>query len=143
MKEKITTEFTAFLLILLFVYAAFSKLFNYSEFKIQLLQSPVVKSFAGVTAWLLPAIELCVAAALTVRATRLFGFYGSLILMNAFTLYIVLMLIEEKHLPCSCGGVIRQLSWKQHIWFNLFFLALSAGGIVLERKNKFSTAINK
>jgi len=141
MKDKTAIEFICFLLILLFVYAAFSKLFNYSEFKIQLLQSPVVKNFAGVTAWLLPAIELCVASALTVRATRLFGLYGSLILMSAFTMYIVLMLIEEKHLPCSCGGVIRQLSWKQHIWFNLFFLALSATGIVLEQKHKLSTAM--
>mgnify|MGYP001553975624 CR=1 FL=1 len=126
MKNKTATEFIAFLLILLFVYAAFSKLFTYSEFKLQLLQSPVVKNFAGVAVWVLPAIELCVAAALSVRATRLFGFYGSLILMNAFTMYIVLMLMTEKRLPCSCGGVIRQLSWKQHVWFNLFLMPLSA-----------------
>lgn len=44
------------------------------------------------------------------------------------------MMSFSKRLPCSCGGVIALLSWKQHIAFNLFFLSLAVIGIYLEQQ---------
>ena len=46
MKQKVTIEIISFLLILLFVYAVSSKLFDYNTFKIQLSNSPFLKPFA-------------------------------------------------------------------------------------------------
>ncbi len=73
---------------------------------------------------------------LTVKGTRKYGLWASFILLMIFTFYISGMLLSGEHLPCSCGGIIRELSWRQHLIFNLFFITLSLTGIVLERKQK-------
>ena len=143
MKQKVTIEIICFLLTLLFVYAAFSKLWEYNTFKIQLTNSPFLKTFAGMIVWFIPATELTVSAMLTVRNTRKEGLYGSFILLLIFTVYIGTMLLSATHLPCSCGGIIQQLSWKQHLLFNLFFLLLVFIGIILERKQKLKYAVCK
>ena len=136
MKQKVAIETIYFLLILLFAYAAFSKLLDYTAFKAQLGNSPFVRSFAGVIAWLIPTIELIIVGMLTVKDTRIMGLYSSLVLLMIFTLYIAGMLLSGEDLPCSCGGIISTLSWKQHLVFNLFFMALSIVGIGLWWKQK-------
>ncbi|HEY8659196.1 MAG TPA: MauE/DoxX family redox-associated membrane protein [Hanamia sp.] len=136
MNQKVTIEIICFLLILLFVYAALSKLLEYNTFKIQLRNSPFLKLIAGIIEWVIPTAELIIAALLTVKHTRKIGLVASLMLLLMFTVYIGGMLLSDSHLPCTCGGVIEQLTWKQHILFNLFFILLSATAIVLERKQK-------
>jgi putative oxidoreductase len=49
--------------------------------------------------------------------------------MLLFTFYILYMLLFEKHLPCSCGGVLKEMTWKQHLVFNLFFTAIAFTGL--------------
>lgn len=124
------------LLIVLFVYAASSKLFDYTQFNTQLSREPLISSYAAIIAWAIPAIELAIVAMLTVKHTRIAGLYASLILLLIFTLYIAGILLSGEHLTCSCGGVISALSWKQHLIFNLFFMALSVVGILLWQKKK-------
>lgn len=141
MKQKVTIEIICFLLILLFVYAASSKLIEYSSFKIQLSNSPILKPFAAIIAWFVPAVELIIVMMLTVKNTRKYGLYASLILLMIFTLYISGMLLSEIHLPCSCGGIIQGLSWGRHLIFNLVFMALCFTGIILRRKQKQDTLI--
>ncbi|MEO6683974.1 MAG: MauE/DoxX family redox-associated membrane protein [Ginsengibacter sp.] len=135
MKKRIP-DIISGLLILLFVYAAASKLFDYEQSGMQLSRSPVIGDYAGVLAWLVPAMELLIAGMLTILATRLTGLYASLLLLLAFTGYIAGMLFFQEHLPCSCGGVIALLSWKQHLFFSLFFIGLSGFGIVVLKKEK-------
>ena len=125
MKQKVAIEIISSLLILLFVYAASSKLIEYSAFKTQLMNQLFFKNFAGIFAWTIPSIELLTGLLLTVKVTRIIGLYASLIMLSFFTLYIAGMLLSGKQLPCSCEGIIQQLSWNQHLLFNLFFLLLS------------------
>ena len=134
MKQNILIEVICFLLILLFVYAAISKLFDYSSFKYQVHLSPFLSSFSNF-AWIIPAIELIIAMLLIFNTWRMIGLYASFFMMLSFTLYITLMLLFTKHLPCSCGGVLRKLSWPQHLILNIFFLILAIAGIILQ-KNK-------
>lgn len=141
MKQKITIEIICFLLILLFVYAAFSKLLEYNSFKIQLGNSPFLKPVAGIIVWIIPATEVIISVMLAVTYTRKAGLYASFILLLIFTLYIVGMLLSGINLPCSCGGIIQHLSWKQHLLFNLFFIVLAFTGIVLERKQELLYAV--
>lgn len=129
MKTGVIIEVICFFLILLFVYAAFSKLYNYSEFKGQLSRSAVIKNWADVLAVVLPVTELIIAGTLMVNITRRTGLVLSFILMILFTAYIIYMLGFEKDLPCSCGGVLKQLTWKQHLVLNIFFLLISFAGI--------------
>jgi len=61
--------------------------------------------------------------------------------MAILTVYLALMLGTEKHLPCSCGGAIESLTWRQHILFNLFFLALAGLGSKLVQSQPFSSPL--
>lgn len=128
MKKGVLVEVCSFLLILLFVYAASSKLFGFEKFHGQLYLYPLVKHFPLLTAISVISAELIISALLLFPATRLWGFAGSAALLVSFTVYLSASILSHKHLPCSCGGVIQYMSWKQHIVFNLGFLVLSLAG---------------
>src|SRR5690606_1000228 len=97
----------------------------------------------------LPILEIAVVLLLIIEGWRTLGLWLSALLMAAFTGYIgVALLGAWEKLPCGCGSVISGLSWKQHFWFNLFFLLLSIIGILLQRniqrnhRSRLATAKN-
>lgn len=134
MRKKIAIEVISSLLILLFMYTALSKLLDFTAFKNVLSRSPFIGNKAAVVALALPITEIMVALLLFIPNTRLWGFYGSAALMTIFTLYLGYMILFSPKLPCSCGGVLKQMTWNQHLIFNIFFLLLSLTGLVFERK---------
>lgn len=131
MIRKSVLNIISSLLILLFIYAAVSKLIGYSDFRLQLGKSPFITYYAPVLSWALPVIEIGVGLLLVVKRFLLLGFYASLFLMSLFTCYIYLMLHYSNQLPCSCGGVLSFMGWHTHLWFNMFFVCLSIGGVFL------------
>jgi len=122
------------LLILLFSYAAVSKLTAFSTFAGQLAKSPYLERYASTIAWLMPAAECIIALLLLYKKTRLTGLFASFALMLLFTCYIYLMLHFSYYIPCSCGGVLAMMSWTQHFWFNVSFTLLALTGILLQIK---------
>lgn len=124
------------LLILLFVYAGMSKLLSYRIFANQLSRSPLVNNYAGLIAIALPVTELIIALLLSFKRTMMAGIYSFIGLMFIFTAYILGMLFSGVHLPCSCGGVIKYLGWKQHVAVNLFFIALAFIALWMVKRNK-------
>lgn len=136
MTRKITLEIISALLVLLWVYAAVSKLIDYSTFKVQLGKSPLLTQFAGFAAIGVPLVELLISGALIVPKYRLVGFYGSFFLLIMFTAYLIAILNFSYYIPCSCGGILSGLSWNIHVVFNLAFAALTIIGIVIITKNK-------
>jgi len=123
-----------FLFILLFVYAAVSKLVDYETFENQLGQSPLLSAFAG---WVAPGvifIELLIALLLIFERTRLFALFGFYTVMVLFTTYIIIILNFTDFIPCSCGGVLEQLGWTEHLVFNVGFMGLGVVGILVENK---------
>lgn len=125
------------LLIFLFTYTGVSKLYDRSLFQFQLSTFPLVKNFSMIISWSVPFIELATAGLLVIPSMKLIGLYNSLSILSLFTIYIFVIASSYKKLPCSCGGVIANLSWTQHIFFNLFFIGLSATAIFLGRKQEF------
>jgi len=138
--HKTMIEIISFLVTMLFVYAATAKLLDEAAFRQQLALWPLVAGFAGLIAIVLPVVELGIAAMLTVKNTRFYGLLLSLLLLVVFTGYIGGMLLSGKPLPCSCGGLISELSWKEHLLFNLFFIALSVTALVLEKKKGYQNS---
>jgi hypothetical protein len=136
MYRKIVSDIIAALFTLLFVYTALSKLLDFNKFSTQLGQSPILTSFAGSIAWLIPSIEIIVGIILSIPKLRLLGFYFSLTLMAMFTSYIIVILKFSYNIPCTCGGVISKMSWNQHLFFNLLFLTLAAIGIIIQNKQE-------
>ncbi|MEH6659588.1 MauE/DoxX family redox-associated membrane protein [Leeuwenhoekiella marinoflava] len=110
--------------ILLWVYAATAKLLEFDQFKVQLSQVSFLKPMAGLLVYIIPLVEYSLAALLLVSRTRRLGLMSSAILMSVFTVYIAGMISFNPELPCSCGGIINELTWQQHLVFNLFVTAL-------------------
>lgn len=143
MKKEIVIEIIVFLFVLLFLYAAGSKLTEYNKFVGQMGKSPMLTDFAPTLAWAVPAVEIIVAIMLMTTRFRLAGMYAAFGLMFVFTLYIIAILSFSEHLPCSCGGVLSTLGWREHLVFNIFFVGLGLAGIMLLSKNNIVMADSK
>src|SRR5690606_34778872 len=87
-------EVICFLFILLFVYAAVSKLLESQMFYDNIRNSTLLggKTTASVASWLVTTNELCVALLIIRRKTRLQGLFGAFGLMFLFTAYIMAIL---------------------------------------------------
>ena len=127
---------TCYLYILLFVYAAISKVLDFENFGIQLAQSPLLSAYAGLIAPAVIFAELLIVLLLSLKTARLEGLYSSFYIMIAFTVYIYLILNYSDFVPCSCGGIIGQLGWREHLVFNITFALLALLAIVLTEKEK-------
>ncbi|HWK05552.1 MAG TPA: MauE/DoxX family redox-associated membrane protein [Puia sp.] len=135
MKRSTIIEIISILFMILFLYTGISKLTDHSVFREQIAESPILAPVAAVIAWSLPIIEFTVVILLFITNWRLKGLYASLILMILFTGYVIALVSFSDKLPCSCGGVLEQLSWRQHIVFNIVFTGLALWAILLHRKN--------
>lgn len=133
-RRSVIVEIIGALFIFLFVYTAINKIIAFDTLKHVLKKYPLIGDFSTLVAWLLPAAELVVAAMLFIPKTKLVGLYSALSLMSAFTIYLFYMLVFTPKLPCTCGGMLQQLSWPQHLIFNLFFVLLAIVGIRLFKK---------
>jgi hypothetical protein len=117
------------LFILLFVYAALSKVLDYETFSLQLAQSPLLSAYAEIIALSVPGLEVIIAFFLLLPRFRILGLYAAFTLMVMFTAYIYIILNFSDFVPCSCGGVLEDLSWTQHLVFNLAFIGLAGVAI--------------
>lgn len=133
---RLVIEVICYAYILLFLYAALYKLFDYGYFVRQLNESPLLGPFKNIIAWLVPGLELVLAFALFPTRSRLIALCGSTALMALFTGYISYMLAFAPHLPCNCGGILADLNWTDHLWLNSAFVLAGLIGIYLQRKIK-------
>ncbi|WP_240964583.1 MauE/DoxX family redox-associated membrane protein [Flavivirga algicola] len=139
--KNILLEFICFLYILLFVYAAMSKLLVFDEFKIQIGQSAMLTPFTSIVAWAIPSLEILIALLLIIPRFKLLGLFAAFNLMVMFTAYIFIILNFSNDVPCSCGGVIEKLGWTEHLIFNIAFVILAFIGILIinGQKNSYVT----
>lgn len=131
MKRQFLSQLIDALFILLFMYAAMSKLIDYERFRIQLGESPMLTAFARPLAWIVPAVEIVIAILLAIPKLRLSGLYASFTLMVMFSVYIIVLTGYTEYVPCSCGGVLQDMTWNQHLIFNIVFVILGAIGIMI------------
>jgi len=133
--QLISIQLISILLITLWVYTALNKAMDIGLFRAQLARQPIPQELANILVWFLPTIELLTASLLMFSKTKKAGMLLSFLLMLVFTIYVALAVIGYwENIPCSCGGVLNQLGWKDHLWFNLFFTALSGTGVYLLRQ---------
>ena len=132
----IITKIASVLFIVLFVYTATSKLLNIELFQLRLARFPFISTYAIWIAWGVPFLEIVIAGLFLFPKFILTALYASFSLMSLFTTYIILVLKFSDSIPCSCGGVISKLGWKEHLIFNLAFIALALLGILLVKKQK-------
>lgn len=89
---------------------------------------------AEILVWLVPLTELILAMLLLFKKTRRGALIGSLLLLIAFSGYVGLVMTGIfGWIPCSCGGILRQLPYEAHLAFNLGYTAIAAVGFYLQR----------
>lgn len=133
--QNLFLEFTCLLYIILFVYAAVSKLLDFENFQAQLGQSPLLSPFADFVSYSVIVIELIIAVLLSIHRFRYFALWGAVALMSMFTAYIVIILHFSYFVPCSCGGILEKLGWTEHLIFNVVFVLLAIVAILLQAMN--------
>jgi thiol-disulfide isomerase/thioredoxin len=122
--------------ILLFAYTGVVKLMDVHLFKEQLTSSPLLGAVAGIITWGLPIGELLLVIVLIIPAWRLTGLRVTLGLMTIFTIYVTVILLMDNQITCSCGGIIEELSPKQHVLFNITCVILSGIALLVARKQQ-------
>lgn len=157
--QYILNTITAILL-LLWIPVLVHQLVNFDAFRAGLLRQPFSDTLGHVLAYALPVLELLVVLSLVANRSKklvistkneetsqgsrearseffiLNPYLLSTILLTAFTVYIITALAGMwSKLPCGCGSVIKDMTWQQHLWFNLFFLMISLSGLILNDRN--------
>lgn len=122
--------------IFLLIYTAYAKIEDHDRFYKGLLPISYIGNYALLISWLVPLSEILIAVLLLIPQLQKWGLYLFAAMMGVFTLYIAGMLLWASKLPCHCGGAIEKLSWNQHLWFNLGFIALASLAIWLKKQSK-------
>ncbi len=131
------------LLVLLFAFTSFSKIFALRIFGDTLYNQPIPHWLATPLIVLIPATELLTAIGLLFDKTHRLALYSALILLVLFTTYIGFILLHLFHkIPCSCGGIFKGLSWTQHFWVNIGLTALAAAAIFIHNKKSIPSPLN-
>lgn len=123
----------------LFMYTALDKIFIHQTLFYNSLRDVFkITWLAGTISYGAPLLEIIISLLLVIPKHRKLGLWLATGLMLAFTIYIITILsvLERKDLPCHCGGVIRLMTWTQHIYFNTGFILLSALALFSLRKKK-------
>lgn len=122
--------------ILLFCYAATSKMMDFENFQVQIAQSPLLSAYTGFISYVVIIAELLICILLVFPQLRLLGLYASLGMMSAFSVYIFLILNYSDFVPCSCGGILEKMSWTEHLIFNIVSVLLALCAIVINHKTR-------
>jgi len=129
--KSIILSSICYLYVILFVYAAVSKLLDFENFMAQLGQSPLLSPFADYVSIAVIFIELSIAVLLSIPKLRYFALWSAVALMIMFTTYIIIILNFSSFVPCSCGGILEKLGWTEHLIFNTVFIVLGVVAILL------------
>lgn len=126
MKKEFIADMMVALIFMMLLYASFSKYFDFAGFQRAMHNQPFPSWLREVLVVILPPTEIIAAILMAVDKTRIAGLTAAIALMTVFTLYIIAILFHLfPMVPCTCGGIIRLMSWSQHLLFNLFFIAIA------------------
>jgi hypothetical protein len=117
-----------------------SKIQDFEKFGVELGKSPILNAFSGPVSILIPVIEIVISVMLVIRQFQYMAFYLSFSLMVVFSAYIVSILKFSAYIPCSCGGILQNMTWNQHLIFNVGFVFLGTVAILIypnTKKNLF------
>lgn len=142
-KMNSAIESISAILVFLFLYTGVSKYLSFHAFQTVLGESTIISKHAHYIALILPALEIITTILLTIPKMRIWGLYVSLALLLSFTAYLIYMVNYAPNLPCSCGGIIQQLSWSQHIILNSLLSLATITAIYLYRKISRNTLKNQ
>lgn len=134
--KLVLVDIICYLFVLLFLYAAISKILKYDISLLQMQKSPIITTYASMLVWLVPTLEIVISMMLLINRTVMLGLYAAFGLMCLFTVYIYAILNFSDTIPCHCGGALELLTWQQHLLFNIFFIIMAVVALLLKSTTK-------
>jgi hypothetical protein len=134
LRKKKALEFIVYFFILSFTYAGLRKLIDLEMFVKEVWGFAIFgsKQMVRVEFILLSCFELIVALLLTIPRTRKSGIYGAFILMVTINVCFFIMQQYAKVIPLYYGGVLPNLSFINHLIFNIAVLFLALRGVLIQ-----------
>lgn len=124
--KTLTVQVISFAMMTLMLYAGTVKLINVPLFKEQMAKSPLIpEMLIPYIGYGLPIAEISVALLIILKKTAKTGLLLSFIIMLMFTFYLIFLTSLFENVPCSCGGILGQMSYPVHIIFNVSFTILA------------------
>ncbi|MGF7036908.1 MauE/DoxX family redox-associated membrane protein [Mucilaginibacter lappiensis] len=140
-KSEWLYELCIYLLALLFLFTALSKILDFRHFVREMNNQVFNKLFASILIIAVPTIEIIASFLLLRFKYRLKGLWLSFILMATFSIYVGLVTFHFfPRVPCACAGVFKHMTWPEHLLFNIAFTLIALIGLGLNAKVKISTS---
>jgi putative oxidoreductase len=125
-KYAIAEEVLVGILVVVFVYTPATKLMKYEEYILAMKAQPIAPTLQRFLIYAVPLTEFIAVILLAIPKLRTKGLYVSLAMLVVFTGYISLVQLNYYgRIPCSCGGIVQELGWEQHLIFNVFLIAVT------------------
>lgn len=122
-------------LLALWGYTAFEKFIHWQESHRAFLNQPFPRQWAELLAYTVPTLETLLVILLIFPKSRWWGYLGSLLMLNSFTVYVGMVWIGVfPEVPCNCAGLINLLNWEGHLTLNLGFMILSGAGLWITKR---------
>lgn len=137
--KRIIVQAICYVLAAVLLYSAYAKFIDLETFKISLyISDHIPKEFVSYLYVTVPTVELIVALLLIFYHKR-----RKEILLSAFALFSIFTLYyaiskKEGGNQCACGGFLNELSFSQHLIFNIVLIMLSLVGLILHDKIKLN-----
>ena len=139
MEKKNFLLIVAILYSLLYLYSGVSKLVEHGDFETKLQDTKILSSFSFGLSWLLPLLEIALGIGSLIPFLRIRAVLYSVLLMTAFTVYLLLLYLEPSP-SCGCGGFIENLAPGYHLLFNFGFIGLGLCALILNNCMQFPPA---
>jgi hypothetical protein len=130
-------EIITYLLILLFLYTALTKVLDWHHYVRKMNNQVFSKAITPTITFMIPLVEFVAVGLLVWSRTRIKGLWLAFALMTSFSMYVGLVTLKVfPRVPCSCAGVFEVMSWAEHLIFNLIFTAMALYAILVKNKVK-------
>lgn len=134
--REFVVQVITYMLLCLWIVVASRKLFDYSAFRQAMLDQPFEDKYGIVLSYLLPVIQLGTGLLFIFEKTKRYGFLLTILLMIAFSWYIVLVLKRTwGFIPCYCT-LEFPADWKGHLWINGIIAVFAITGLLLDSLRK-------
>ena len=121
------------LLFSIFLYAGILKLLELNTFYAQLAKSPLIPlGFNKIVGISVISIELYTCYLIYKKQFDK-ALFISFSIMTFFTFYIGYLISFSYFTPCSCGGILEDMTWESHFIFNLTLTILAAIAFLIKK----------
>lgn len=136
--RKLISEIGLLLIIGFFAYTLSNKLLQFDAFKLNVARTGLFEGMmVDAVAYL--AVTLEAASILLLVFSRKWGLRFALLMMLAFTAYILYLASTGHYEVCGCGGVLNGLKFQWHLLINLVLIFILLLYVIYHRSHRPST----